>query len=90
MKTIVALLTLIASSAAFASAPAGSDARGAEAEAATAAEEGANKVVCKREPVAGSRLAAKRVCQTAAEWERQRREDQQAAEKVQAGRWKSN
>ena len=45
-----------------------------------------NRVVCKRNKVSGSRLTAKKVCMTAAEWERQRREDQQLAEKVQNSR----
>ncbi len=52
--------------------------------------EGADKVICRREKVLGSRITAKKVCQTAAEWERQRREDQQMAEKVQGARWKGN
>ena len=49
-----------------------------------------NKLICKRDKVVGSRLSAKKVCMTAAEWERQRREDQQLAERVQANRSKSN
>ncbi len=52
--------------------------------------EGADKVICRREKVSGSRVTAKRVCQTAAQWERQRREDQQAVEKVQNARSKSS
>lgn len=50
---------------------------------------GTDKVICKREKVSGSRVTAKRVCQTAAQWERQRREDQMMAEKIQGARWKS-
>lgn len=52
--------------------------------------EGSDKIICKREKVVGSRLAAKKICQTAAQWERQRREEQQLVEKVQSSRWKSD
>jgi len=34
----------------------------------------------------GSRLATKRVCMTAAEWEIRRREDREAVEKAQVNR----
>lgn len=51
---------------------------------------GVDKVICKREKVSGSRTVAKKVCQTAAEWERQRRADQQAIEKIQSSRTKGN
>lgn len=51
---------------------------------------GAERMICRREQASGSRLGAKRICQTAAEWERRRREDQQATEKIQNGRWKSS
>lgn len=60
------------------------------APAKASADQGPAKMICKRERAPGSRLSAKKVCQTAAEWERQRREDQQMAEKVQSSRWKSN
>lgn len=53
--------------------------------AAAAAEVG-DKMICRRDKVVGSRLNAKRVCQTAADWERQRREDQQMAERIQSSR----
>ena len=52
--------------------------------------EGSDKVICKREKVSGSRVTAKKVCQTAAQWERQRRDDQMMAEKVQGARWKGS
>lgn len=60
------------------------------AKPASAAEsDDAGKLVCRREATSGSRLGAKRVCRTAAEWERTRREDQQMTEKVQSQRWKA-
>lgn len=89
MKTVAKPIILAATFAMAAAIPAGA-AQQVETKASAEAAEGPNKIICKREPVAGSRLVAKKVCQTAAEWERQRRDDQQAAEKVQAGRWKSN
>ena len=35
------------------------------------------KMICKRQPQIGSRLAVKKTCLTAAQWEDQRRADQQ-------------
>ena len=61
-----------------------------QSDSAVLSSDEANKVICKREKVSGSRLAAKKVCMTAAEWERQRRDDQQMAEQVQSARWKAN
>ena len=49
-----------------------------------------DKLICKRDKVSGSRLSARKVCMTAAEWERQRIEDRQAVEKIQTNRTKSN
>lgn len=90
MKILAATAALFAVSGAYAGVPADPVAQSGTGGDKAVAEEGPNKIICKRERVSGSRLAAKKVCQTAAEWERQRREDQQAAEKVQTGRWKSN
>jgi len=42
-----------------------------------------NRVICEKQGVVGSRLATKRVCMTAAEWEIRRREDREAIEKAQ-------
>lgn len=36
-----------------------------------------NKMICKRQAQIGSRLATKKTCMTAAQWEEARREDQQ-------------
>ena len=45
-----------------------------------------NRIICERQGVVGSRLATKRVCMTAAEWETRRREDREAIEKAQVNR----
>lgn len=45
-----------------------------------------NRVICEKQEVVGSRLATKRVCMTAAEWEIRRREDREAVEKAQTNR----
>lgn len=45
-----------------------------------------NRIICERQGVVGSRLATKRVCMTAAEWEIRRREDREAVEKAQVNR----
>ena len=42
-----------------------------------------NRIICEKQPVVGSRLASKRVCMTAAEWEVRKLEDRQAIEKGQ-------
>lgn len=45
-----------------------------------------NRIICEKQEVVGSRLATKRVCMTAAEWEIRRREDREAVEKAQTNR----
>lgn len=45
-----------------------------------------NRIICEKQGVVGSRLATKRVCMTAAEWEIRRREDREAVEKAQVNR----
>lgn len=42
-----------------------------------------NRMICEKQAVSGSRLAVKRVCMTAAEWEIRKLEDRQAIEKGQ-------
>jgi len=61
------------------------------AAAATATDRAAdkkdpNRVICEKQPVVGSRLATKKVCMTAAEWQAKRLEDRQAIEKGQVQR----
>ena len=61
----------------------------ATAEAQDADAGAADKMICKREKTTASRLGVKKICMTRAEWERVRRDDQQATEKVQSARWKA-
>jgi predicted secreted protein len=44
-----------------------------------------NEMICEKQQVLGSRLAAKKVCMTRAQWEEQRRADQQLISKSQLG-----
>lgn len=95
MKAAFIALALVASGTAAAAAQAQTSegqagARASDAGTTETIGTGADKVICKREKVLGSRVTAKKVCQTAAQWERQRREDQQAAEKIQGARWKAD
>jgi len=45
-----------------------------------------NRIVCEKQKELGSRVATKKICMTAAEWEIRRREDRQALEKAQVNR----
>lgn len=42
-----------------------------------------NRIICEKQEVVGSRLATKRVCMTAAEWQAKRLEDRQSIDKAQ-------
>ena len=46
-------------------------------------ETGETKLICKREPISGSRLAGRRVCATRKQWDDQRRESQENVGDVQ-------
>lgn len=48
------------------------------------------KVICHKEKSLGSRVAAKKVCKTAKQWEAEQLESRQATERVQSSRWKSD
>ena len=52
----------------------------------TADKKDPNRMVCEKQGVVGSRLATKKVCMTAAEWEMKRLEDRQTIEKSQVQR----
>lgn len=45
-----------------------------------------SRIICEKQEVLGSRLATKRVCMTAAEWEIRRREDRETIDKAQVNR----
>jgi len=47
------------------------------------AERDPNRMICEKQEVVGSRLAAKRVCMTAAEWEAKRRDERQMIDRSQ-------
>lgn len=49
-----------------------------------------SEVVCVRQQEIGSRLKARKVCKTRAEWDAEKREQRQAVDKAQGSRWKSN
>lgn len=42
-----------------------------------------NRIICEKQEVVGSRLATKKICMTAAEWDDRKREDREAIEKGQ-------
>jgi hypothetical protein len=42
-----------------------------------------NRIVCEKQEVLGSRVATKKICMTAVQWEDRRREDREAVEKGQ-------
>lgn len=42
-----------------------------------------NRMICEKQEVLGSRLASKRVCKTAAEWEAEKRQNRQSIDKAQ-------
>jgi hypothetical protein len=51
--------------------------------AANAKDPKAGQLICERHEEIGSRVAAKKVCKTAAQWEQQRRQERQAVEDMQ-------
>lgn len=59
-----------------------------QAAAPTAAKDNKdpNRVICEKQEVLGSRLSAKRVCHTAAEWDAIRQEARQNLDKAQTQR----
>lgn len=49
-----------------------------------------NKVVCRRVEVIGTRLSAKKVCRTQAQWDADAATNRQDLERSQTQRWKSD
>ncbi|WP_286750635.1 hypothetical protein [Sphingopyxis sp. SCN 67-31] len=49
-------------------------------------EADANRIICRRDRVIGSRLATKETCATAAEWAEMRAEQRRTTERVQTNR----
>jgi invasion protein IalB len=79
MTTATALL--IGSAPAFAQ-----GAQSAEQQPAAKSVPDPNQVVCEKQEETGSRLAARRVCKTRAEWAEERRLNRQDIEKMQTQR----
>lgn len=42
-----------------------------------------NKLICEKQEEIGSRLASKKVCKTAAQWQEERRQQRETLEKIQ-------
>lgn len=49
-----------------------------------------NKVICRRIETIGTRLDAKRICRTRAEWEAEQQANRQDLERNQTSNWKNN
>lgn len=78
-------LVALAAPAALAQAPA------PDAPPAAKADEGElNKVVCRRVESIGTRLSAKKVCRTKAQWDSEAAANRQDLERSQTQRWKSD
>jgi hypothetical protein len=45
-----------------------------------------NRIICEKQEVVGSRLATKRICMTAAEWDARRLEERQTIDRTQVQR----
>ena len=86
MRFLVKFAAVASLCAAGATAPALSQTQAAAPSAPPAGLADPNEVVCEKQEVTGSRLAARRVCRTRAEWAEARRLDRQEVEKVQTNR----
>jgi hypothetical protein len=42
-----------------------------------------NRIICEKQEIVGSRLATKRICMTAAEWQAKRLEERQSLDRAQ-------
>lgn len=93
MQVLMVLIVAAAAPASVAQAPVAqiSAQQAAQVDASVPAKGAgdASKMVCVREQQVGSRLKARKVCKTQAEWDFERQEQRRAVDKVQAGRWKS-
>lgn len=57
-----------------------------EASTSKKAQKDPNEIVCEKQKVLGSRLVAKKVCLTRAQWAEQQRSDRQMVDKAQTQR----
>ena len=79
MPKLVTLAAVVAFGAIFATAQASSIETSGPAENV----KDPNKLICERVEQIGTRLGARRVCMTAAQWAEERREQREAMERVQ-------
>lgn len=59
---------------------------GGDAKNASASDTDPNKIICRREKVVGSRLQAKRICATSAQWAQMRADQRERTEQIQKDR----
>ena len=82
--TTTAIRTMIAATLCFGlSAPALADSPSGKQPAESSSGKDPSEIVCEKIKLSGSRIAAKRICQTRAQWDIQRQEDRQAIEQGQ-------
>ena len=81
------MISLVLAAVLMAGAPAAADAAPAAAPAKAAKAETPNKdgLVCRKEPVLGSRMKT-RVCLTQAEWDQRQAQDREMLEQAQRGK----
>lgn len=53
-------------------------------------QNGSDRLICRSEPVLGSRIAKQKRCLTAAQWEENRQNQRMAIERSQSVRYKNN
>jgi invasion protein IalB len=85
MRDTLKTTLLVASSGAllFAAAPALAQTQAANQPAPAAKDKDPNRIICQRVEETGSRVAAKKVCMTAQQWEEKRRADREYLEDAQ-------
>jgi invasion protein IalB len=84
MRDTLKMTLLVASSGAllFAAAPALAQTQAAN-QPAPASKKDPNRIICERVEEIGSRLASKKICMTAQQWEEKRRSDRESLEDAQ-------
>ena len=89
-KTLIAASALALAAFAAPAMAGASDPAPAAAPAAQTDEGEMNKVVCRRVAAIGTRLSAKKVCRTKAQWDAEAAANRQDLERSQTQRWKSD
>jgi invasion protein IalB len=85
MRVTLKMTLLVATSGAllFAAPPALAQTQASNQPASAAKDKDPNRIICQRVEETGSRVAAKRVCMTAQQWEEKRRGDREYLEDAQ-------